>query len=133
MPCRPAITHRNANGQLRQIEMMTRAKKLLCPISQNDGLLVMPSVLCSSWFTRPLLYWNMNDQMMTEAYTGSANGVRKIVRSAARPRKVSWVRIAAVVPNSQENPTASTVKPQVTRNECSSALPIAWLKFSATR
>src|SRR5258705_1072655 len=40
MPCSPAITHRNANGQLRQIEMMTRAKKLLCPSSQNDGLLV---------------------------------------------------------------------------------------------
>src|SRR5450755_2263546 len=52
--------HRNSNGQLRQIEMMTSAKKLLCPISQNDGRLVMPSTLCSSSFTRPLLYWNMN-------------------------------------------------------------------------
>ena len=55
----------------------------------------MPSTSCSSSFTRPLLYWNMNDQMMTDAYTGSANGVRKIVRSAPRPRNVSWVRIAA--------------------------------------
>ena len=113
--------------------MMTSAKKLLSPISQNDGLLVMPSRSCSSWFTRPLSRWNMNAQMMTAAYTGSAYGVRKIVRSAARPRKVSWIRIAAVVPNSQENPTASTVKPQVTTNECSSALPIGWSKFSATR
>src|SRR5208283_863771 len=65
MPCRPAITHRKANGQLRQIEMTTSAKKLLCPISQNDGRLVMPSTLCSSSFTSPLLYWNMNDQLRT--------------------------------------------------------------------
>src|SRR5579875_2367574 len=67
MPCSPAITHRNANGQLRQIEMMTSAKKLLCPISQNDGRLVMPSTLCRRSFTSPLLYWNMKDQMITEA------------------------------------------------------------------
>jgi hypothetical protein len=33
--------------------------------------------------------------------------------------------MAATVPNSQDKPTASTVKVQVTTNECSSALPIA--------
>ncbi len=48
MVCSPAMTTRNANGQLRHTETITSAKKLLSPISQKVGALVMPSWLYST-------------------------------------------------------------------------------------
>src|SRR5579872_850796 len=117
------MTTRNANGQFRHTDTVTSAPKLLSPSSQNDSLLVTPSSSCSTWLTRPLLYWNMNAQVMTDAYTGSAYGVRNTARSKPRPRNLSCASIAAAHPNSQDKVTASTVNAQVTTNECSSAAP----------
>src|SRR5215475_5786325 len=37
MPCSPAMTQSNANGQLRPTETTTSTMKLLLPISQNAG------------------------------------------------------------------------------------------------
>ena len=89
MFCRPAITMRKANGQPFHTDTTSSATKLLSPISQKDGLSVRPSWSCSTWFTRPLSRWNMNAQVMTAAYTGSAYGTRKSARRKPRPRNVS--------------------------------------------
>ena len=133
MDCSPAMITRNANGQFRHTDTVTSAMKLLSPSSQKVGLLVMPSSSCSTWLTRPLLYWNMNAQVITDAYTGSAYGVRKMARSTPRPRNLSCASIAAAQPNSQESPTASAVNEQVTTNECSRAWPMEPLKLATIR
>lgn len=67
MFCRPAMTMRKANGHPFHTDTVSRATKLLSPISQNDGLSVRPSWSCRTWFTRPLSCWNMNTQVMTAA------------------------------------------------------------------
>ena len=106
MLCRPAVRIRNANGQVRQICTTTSDQKLSCPISQNGR----PCTRCrdsSSWFTMPVSRWSMKFQVMTEAKTGSAYGMRNSVRTAPRPRKARWVKTAPAMPNSQA--TVSTM------------------------
>src|SRR6478609_12012488 len=132
MFCRPAVRVRKANGQDFQTETVSSAQKLLSPISQNGLSLVRCSWSCSTWLIRPVSRWNMKDQVITAANTGSAYGSMNAARSRPRPRKASWVKIEAVTPISQDKPTDSTVNMQVTQNECSSALPTGALNSSAT-
>ena len=64
MLCMPAVTTRKANGQVRQTAVITRAAKLLPPISQNGRCEVRCRSRTMIWFTAPWSRWNMNSQVM---------------------------------------------------------------------
>ena len=106
MLCSPAVRIRKANGQVRQICTITSDQKLSWPISQN-GRACTRCRSSSSWFTMPVSRWSMKFQVITEAKTGSAYGMRNRVRTAPRPRNARWVKTAAAMPNSQD--TARTI------------------------
>lgn len=65
---RAAVTTRKANGQPFHTETVSRAQKLLSPMSQKVcSAPPRPSWSWRTWFTRPLSRWNMNTQVMTAA------------------------------------------------------------------
>src|SRR5689334_4063167 len=67
--CRPAMSMRNANGQVFQIATTTTETKAFEPISQNGPV---PLNRCSwstrMWLIAPESRWNMNFQVMMPAY-----------------------------------------------------------------
>ena len=79
----------------------------------------------------PVSRWSMKFQVITEAKTGSAYGMRNRVRTAPRPRNARCVKTAADMPNSQHTARTTTEYRIVTVNECSSADPVAEEKFTA--
>ncbi len=73
MVWRPAISIRNANGQVRQIATMTTETKAFGPMSQNGWLVALAR--CRStriWLSTPVCCWKMNFHAMMPAYIGIA-------------------------------------------------------------
>src|SRR5450755_467623 len=63
MLCRPANKKRNANGQLRQVAVMTMLQKAFVPTSQKGGLLTCRAL--SSALIAPLSFCSIKLHVMT--------------------------------------------------------------------
>src|SRR5262249_11295697 len=107
--CRPAIRHRNANGQDRHTDATTTATRLLGPISQNGGLATRGNWAARTGLTSPAARWDRNVEVMIAAKTGNAYGVRKSARSTARPRNGRCRNTAPARPSVHDSPTEITV------------------------
>src|SRR5947209_13601962 len=107
MLCKPANKKRKANGQLRQVAVITMLQKAFAPTSQKGGLLTWKAL--SSALIAPLSFWSIKLHVITTMYAGRAYGTKNRVRNQLRPGKSPFSNSAAVIPSPHERPTTKTV------------------------